>query len=97
MAAYYFPIALFAKTGDDGVINFDVPIGQKGSTTLRVGTTLSFHGGRPVPSNGLWKGAGSGAPQLIDSRGVTRGGYKGFGYVYTWTVLGGSSKQDRTH
>ncbi|RPA97614.1 hypothetical protein L873DRAFT_1828884 [Choiromyces venosus 120613-1] len=88
-----FPMALFAKAGGTGTIGFTLASTQTGATTLRVGTALSFKTGRPSPSiNGAWTGADPGAPVLIDSRGVTRGGYRGYGEVYTWTVPPGVLK-----
>ncbi|KAK1492082.1 rhamnogalacturonase B, partial [Colletotrichum tamarilloi] len=43
-------------------------------------------GGRPSVKINEWEGADPGAPTLIDSRGVTRGAYRGFGELYSWEV-----------
>ncbi|OTA55936.1 polysaccharide lyase family 4 protein [Hypoxylon sp. EC38] len=81
-----FPMALFSKTGGNVKVNFNLSANQVRDLTLRVGTTLSFKGGRPSAAIGSWTGKDPGAPKLIDSRGVTRGAYRGYGEVYTWTV-----------
>jgi rhamnogalacturonan endolyase len=60
-----------------------------GAATLRVGTTLSFAGGRPsVVVNG-YSPATPAAPTKIDSRGLTRGAYRGFGEVYEYAIPAG--------
>lgn len=89
-----FPMALFAKTGGPATIKFTLPSTITYPTVLRVGTTLSFKTGRPAPTlnNGSWVGADPGAPVLIDSRGVTRGAYRGYGNEYTWTLPAGTLK-----
>lgn len=85
-----FPMALFAKTGGNATVNFQLTVNQAKASTLRVATTLSFKTGRPAPSiNGIWAGADPGAPVLIDSRGITRGGYRGYGESYTWSIPNG--------
>lgn len=106
-----FPMALFSKQGGPATVSFNVSKEQAASDTavLRVGTTLSFKGGRPSVKINTWQGKDPGAPvgyslhfpplearkltcdlttskKLIDSRGVTRGAYHGYGEVYTWKV-----------
>ncbi|KAH9994589.1 polysaccharide lyase family 4 protein [Xylariaceae sp. FL0662B] len=81
-----FPMALFSKTGGNAEVNFNLAQNQVQDLTLRVGTTLSFKGGRPSVAIGDWTGKDPGAPELIDSRGVTRGAYRGYGEIYTWSV-----------
>ncbi|KAI1410363.1 polysaccharide lyase family 4 protein [Hypoxylon sp. FL1857] len=81
-----FPMALFSKTGGNAKANFSLNASQVRDLTLRVGTTLSFKGGRPSVAIGSWTGKDPGAPKLIDSRGVTRGAYRGYREIYTWTV-----------
>lgn len=126
-----FPMALFAKEGGVATVNFKVSREQAASDTLvlRVGTTLSFKGGRPSVKIGSWQGKDPGAPvsrptvppsssirsylswsvldgrcvqtdtesfhlqKLIDSRGVTRGAYRGYGEVYTWKVPVGTLRE----
>ncbi|TDZ14827.1 Rhamnogalacturonate lyase A [Colletotrichum orbiculare MAFF 240422] len=81
-----FPMALFAKEGGLATVNFNLAADQLDGVVLRVGTTLSFKGGRPDAKINSWQAPDPGAPKLIDSRGVTRGAYRGFGEVYTWDV-----------
>ncbi|KAL5117828.1 hypothetical protein ACEQ8H_004302 [Pleosporales sp. CAS-2024a] len=81
-----FPMALWAKQNTAATVSFQLTSAQVKAHVLRVGTTLSFKGGRPSVKIGSWTGADPGAPVLIDSRGVTRGAYRGYGEVYTWTV-----------
>ncbi|KAH5331056.1 rhamnogalacturonate lyase [Parastagonospora nodorum] len=81
-----FPMALWAKQNTAANVTFELTSAQVKAHVLRVGTTLSFKGGRPSVKIGSWTGTDPGAPTLIDSRGVTRGAYRGFGEVYTWTV-----------
>jgi rhamnogalacturonan endolyase len=59
------------------------------AATLRIGTTLSFAGCRSsVVVNG-YAPATPAAPTKIDSRGLTRGAYRGFGEVYDYAIPAG--------
>ena len=49
-----------------------------GARTLLVATTLSFAGGRPAVTVNSWSGTVPAAPTKIDSRGVTRGTWRGY-------------------
>ncbi|TID21605.1 polysaccharide lyase family 4 protein [Venturia nashicola] len=81
-----FPMALFAKIGGNATIHFNLTSTQASAPmTLRVGTTLSFKGGRPVPRIGSWTSIPP-VPTNLNSRGVTRGGYRGFGEVYEFKI-----------
>ncbi|KAK3331503.1 rhamnogalacturonase B, partial [Apodospora peruviana] len=90
-----FPMALFSKQGGTATVTFKLSKEQAASdnAVLRVGTTLSFKGGRPSVKIGSWTGKDPGAPKLIDSRGVTRGAYRGYGEVYTWKVPAGTLRE----
>ncbi|KAK1958799.1 rhamnogalacturonase B [Colletotrichum sublineola] len=81
-----FPMALFSKMGGTANVSFNLADNQLQGVTLRVGTTLSFKGGRPMVQINNWQAPDLGPPTLIDSRGVTRGAYRGFGNVYEWKV-----------
>jgi rhamnogalacturonan endolyase len=61
-----------------------------GAATFRIGTTLSFAGGRPYITVGSWTSTTPAAPTKIDSRGVTRGAYRGFGEVYDLAIPAGT-------
>jgi rhamnogalacturonan endolyase len=66
-----FPMALFSKQGGVANVNFELQAGQTGEATLRVGTTLSFKGGRPSVKIGSWTGKDPGAPVSKLCSGVT--------------------------
>lgn len=58
-----FPMALFSKAGGTATVHFQLAADQVTNTILRVGTTLSFKGGRPsVNINNGWTGKDPGAP-----------------------------------
>jgi rhamnogalacturonan endolyase len=59
-----FPMALWAKqAGAQSVtINFSLTSAQVKAHVLRIGTTLSFKGGRPSVKIGSWTGSDPGAP-----------------------------------
>ncbi|OAL56859.1 Rhamnogalacturonase B [Pyrenochaeta sp. DS3sAY3a] len=59
------------------------------AATLRVGTTLSFAGCRPAVVVNGYSPATPAAPTKIDSRGLTRGAYRGFGEVYNYAIPAG--------
>ncbi|KIM32194.1 polysaccharide lyase family 4 protein [Serendipita vermifera MAFF 305830] len=86
--AAYFPMALFKDVGTIS-ISFSLTSAQIGARTLRIAVTSSFAGGRPVPTIGSWTGATPAAPTAIDSRGVTRGTWRGYNISYTWSIPSG--------
>ncbi|QDS74173.1 hypothetical protein FKW77_001840 [Venturia effusa] len=87
-----FPMAIFAKIGGNATINFDLTSAQASSSTiLRVGTTLSFSGGRPAPVIGSWTSTPP-LPQDMQERGITRGGYRGYGEIYEFKIPSGTLK-----
>lgn len=57
-----FPMALFSKSGGTAKVNFNLASNQVRDLVLRVGTTLSFKGGRPSVAIGSWTGQDPGAP-----------------------------------
>jgi rhamnogalacturonan endolyase len=59
------------------------------AATLRVGTTLSFSGCRPAVVVNGFNAATPAAPTKIDSRGLTRGAYRGFGEIYNYSIPAG--------
>jgi rhamnogalacturonan endolyase len=79
------PMALVKGT-NELTIKFN---GNAGST-LRVGTTLSFAGCRPGVTVNSWNAPAAAAPTKIDSRGFTRGAYRGFGEVYNYAIPAGT-------
>lgn len=84
-----FPMALFKSVNDPVTIKFTLS-SAPGTATLRIATTLSFAGGRPQAVINSYKAAAPAAPTKIDSRGVTRGSYRGYGEVYDLIIPSGT-------
>lgn len=89
-SASSFPMALFKSVNSPQVINFSLSSAISGTATFRIATTLSFAGGRPQATINGYVCAAPAAPTTIDSRGVTRGSYRGYGNVYDCTVPAGT-------
>jgi rhamnogalacturonan endolyase len=60
-----FPMALWSKQSGAATVNFTLKKGQVKGHVLRIGTTLSFKGGRPSVKIGSWTGKDPGAPVRI--------------------------------
>lgn len=84
------PMALFKGVNDPFTIKFTLSAAQAGAATLRIGTTLAFASGRPQAKINSYSAAAPAAPVKIDSRGVTRGAYRGFGEVYDIKIPAGT-------
>ncbi|KAJ5691939.1 hypothetical protein N7462_001362 [Penicillium macrosclerotiorum] len=85
-----FPMAIFKSVNSPITISFTATSSQTGAATLRIGTTLSFAGGRPVATINSYTGSTPSAPTNLDSRGVTRGAYRGLGEVYDVSIPAGT-------
>ncbi|KAK2767786.1 hypothetical protein FQN54_003945 [Arachnomyces sp. PD_36] len=85
-----FPMAVFASVNNPVTVEFDLTSDQLGAATLRIGTTLAFAGGRPQPTVNDDAFDPPAAPTEIDSRGVTRGAYRGYGEVYDYDIAEGT-------
>ncbi|CAG8410708.1 unnamed protein product [Penicillium salamii] len=85
-----FPMALFKSVNSPLTIKFTATSSQTGAATLRIGTTLSFAGGRPQATINSYTGSTPSAPTNLNSRGVTRGAYRGFGEVYDVSIPAGT-------
>lgn len=89
-----FPMAIFKAIGAV-TVKFTLTSAQTGARTLKIGTTLAFAGGRPQVKVNSWTSAAPAAPSQPDSRGVTRGTYRGnvsgvpAGSPRTWLLIGG--------
>lgn len=57
-----FPMAVWAKQSGAATVNFSLTKDQVKGHVLRIGTTLSFKGGRPSVKIGSWTGKDPGAP-----------------------------------
>ncbi|KAJ3534468.1 hypothetical protein NM208_g7523 [Fusarium decemcellulare] len=85
-------MALFKTVNNPVTIKFNLGSAISSSATLRIGTTLAFASGRPqVVVNGGFTKAFD-APTKVDSRGVTRGAYRGRGEVYDAVIPAGNLK-----
>jgi rhamnogalacturonan endolyase len=85
-----FPMALFKSVNSPQVLKFTLSSAITTSATLRIATTLSFAGGRPQATVNSYVCTAPAAPTTIDSRGVTRGAYRGYGNVYDCTIPAGN-------
>ncbi|KAJ5362093.1 hypothetical protein N7541_002937 [Penicillium brevicompactum] len=85
-----FPMALFKSVNSPLTIKFTATSSQTGAATLRIGTTLSFAGARPQVTVNSYAGSTPAAPTNLNSRGVTRGAYRGFGEVYDVSLPAGT-------
>ena len=84
-----FPMAIFQDVNNPVTIKFSLDSDQ-GAATLRIATTLSFAGSRPQVKVNSWTGPAPGAPTNLNSRGVTRGAYRGNGNVYEVDIPSGT-------
>ncbi|KAI0517919.1 polysaccharide lyase family 4 protein [Xylaria bambusicola] len=84
-----FPMALFQNVNNPVTIKFNLA-SAPGAATLCIATTLSFSGSRPQAKVNSWTGPSPAAPTKIDSRGVTRGAYRGYGEVYDVNIPSGT-------
>ncbi|KAL8408178.1 hypothetical protein RB594_006827 [Gaeumannomyces avenae] len=89
-----FPMAQFQAVNNPTTIRFNLasPPPAAAAATLRIATTLSFAGSRPRATVNGWAGPSPPAPVKIDSRGVTRGAYRGWGDVYDVNIPAGTLK-----
>ncbi|OAF63159.1 hypothetical protein VC83_00438 [Pseudogymnoascus destructans] len=76
-------MALFKSVNTPATIKFTLSSAPSGTTTIRIGTTLSFAGARPVAKVNSWQGATPAALKKIDSRHQ--------GNIITIDVASGSS------
>ncbi|KAK7752233.1 aspartate-semialdehyde dehydrogenase-like protein [Diatrype stigma] len=84
-----FPMAVFQSVNNPVTIKFNLG-SAPGAATLRIATTLSFAGSRPQAKVNSWTATAPSAPTKIDSRGVTRGAYRGYGEVYDVSIPSGT-------
>lgn len=83
-------MAMFKSVNNGQKISFTLGSALARASTLRIATTLAFAGGRPQATVNGFACPAPAAPAKIDSRGVTRGAYRGNGEVYTCTVPAGT-------
>ncbi|CCO35774.1 hypothetical protein BN14_09894 [Rhizoctonia solani AG-1 IB] len=81
-SASSFPMAQFIAVNNPTTIKWTATSSQVGARTLRIRTTSSYNGGRPTIQVNSWTSATPAAPTKIDSRGVTRGTWRGLNEMY---------------
>ncbi|KAL1690818.1 polysaccharide lyase family 4 protein [Schizophyllum commune] len=88
-----FPMAIFKDVGA-AKVTFTLSSGQGGARTLEIATTLAFAGGRPQVKINNWTSDNPAAPSQPDSRGVTRGTWRGNNILYSYSVPDGTLLTD---
>lgn len=85
-----FPLAQFKDVNNPTTIRWTASSSQIGARTLRIRTTEAFAGGRPqITVNSFTSNAPS-PPTAVDSRGVTRGTWRGLNQVYDFSIPAGT-------
>lgn len=85
-----FPMAQIKDVNNPTTIKFTLTSAQTGAATLRIGTTLGFEGGRPQVTVNGWLGPAPGPSLDLNSRGFTRGTYRGVNAMYTVSIPAGT-------
>jgi len=89
-AASSFPMAQFKSVNNPTTIKWTASSSQIGARTLRIRTTEAFAGGRPQITVNNFTSAAPAAPPTVDSRGVTRGTWRGINQVYDFAIPSGT-------
>ncbi|KAJ7366715.1 polysaccharide lyase family 4 protein [Mycena albidolilacea] len=89
-AATSFPMAQFKAVNNPTTIKWTATSAQIGARTLRIRTTEAFAGGRPQIIVNSFTSAAPAAPPAVDSRGVTRGTWRGLNQVYDFAIPAGT-------
>ncbi|KAF9565698.1 polysaccharide lyase family 4 protein [Agrocybe pediades] len=85
-----FPMAQFVAVRTCSIKVFSLTVSFAGARTLRIRTTESFAGGRPQIKVNNWTSSAPAAPTKIDSRGVTRGTWRGLNQLYDFAIPSGT-------
>lgn len=85
-----FPMAQFKDVNSPTTIKWTATSSQIGARTLRIRTTEAFAGGRPQITVNSWTSSAPAAPTAVDSRGVTRGTWRGLNQVYDFAIPSGT-------
>ncbi|WP_305782371.1 rhamnogalacturonan lyase B N-terminal domain-containing protein [Symbioplanes lichenis] len=82
------PMAQFKAVNSPLALTFPLTTVPPAGARLRIATTGSFAGGRPQITIGGWTSPASAspAPADLDSRGITRGTWRGVNATYTFTI-----------
>lgn len=86
-----FPMAQIQGVNDPTTILVTLTAAQAaGQYTLKIYTTLSFNSGRPLAQVNSYIAPIPAKPPAIDSRGFTRGAYRGRGEVFSFVIPAGT-------
>ncbi|KXN88179.1 putative rhamnogalacturonate lyase A [Leucoagaricus sp. SymC.cos] len=85
-----FPMAQFKTVNNPTTIKWTASSSQIGARTLRIRTTEAFAGGRPQIMVNSFTSNAPAAPPAVDSRGVTRGTWRGLNQVYDFAIPAGT-------
>jgi len=93
-----FPMALFQGVNSGVKVTFPLSSVPANGARLRIGSTLAFAGGRPAVTVGNWTSPSSASPAPVDlnSRGVTRGTWRGDNTTYTFAIPANALKAGPT-
>ncbi|KAI0032789.1 Rhamnogalacturonase B, N-terminal-domain-containing protein [Vararia minispora EC-137] len=89
-SASSFPMAQFKDGNSPTTIHWTASSSQIGARTLRIRTSSAFAGGRPQVQVNSWTSAIPAAPTAVNSRGVTRGTWRGINTVYDYAIPAGT-------
>ncbi|CAE6468255.1 unnamed protein product, partial [Rhizoctonia solani] len=89
-SASVFPMVQFIAVNNPTTIKWTATSSQIGARTLRIRTTSSYNGGRPTIQANSWTSSTPAAPTKIDSRGVTRGTWRGLNQLYEYSIPSGT-------
>jgi len=89
-SASQFPMAQFKGVNSPTTILWSASSSQIGARTLRIRTTSNFAGGRPIVTVNSWSSSIPAAPTDLNSRGVTRGTWRGNNAIYDFSVPSGT-------
>ncbi|KAJ3565024.1 hypothetical protein NP233_g7909 [Leucocoprinus birnbaumii] len=85
-----FPMSQFKTVNNPTTIRWTASSSQIGARTLRIRTTEAFAGGRPQITVNSFTSNAPAAPPAVDSRGVTRGTWRGLNQVYDFAIPSGT-------
>ncbi|GAA5919104.1 hypothetical protein JCM6882_005123 [Rhodosporidiobolus microsporus] len=82
-----WPMAQFMNVNQGNQVVFSLTAEQAArGGTFEVGVTSSFAGGRPQVTVNSYTGKAPAAPTKINSRGITRGTWRGYNIAYATTI-----------
>lgn len=89
-SASQWPMAQFISVNNGNKIIWTATSSQIGARKIRIRITSSFAGGRPYITVNSWTSSTPAAPTKIDSRGVTRGTWRGNNQAFEYSIPSGT-------